>query len=305
LGVEIPIQKVSTAQKLLIRKCNAAGKPVITATQMLESMVVNPRPTRAEASDVSNAVLDGSDCVMLSSETSKGLYPLEAVRTMAAIATTAEQATDYQQLALQQQQQQQQPLSSPSTASAPGMTVSPILGPLKAASLGPQPPLRTKGESIAASAVHCAHDMRAAAIVVHSDSGAVARFVCKYRPAAPVILLTANKYTHMQARIVRGLWAVLVERQPQLQINTEQRGDSGAATNANAAATAATATGSGSAPVSASVLLATAIAFARARGWLAPAGSPTAAAHPQTLVLVSGNGAGVAGAAHSMRIIDV
>jgi pyruvate kinase len=113
LGVEISIQKVSSAQKMMIRKCNIVGKPIVTATQMLESMTANPRPTRAEATDVANAVFDGTDCVMLSGETASGDYPNEAVEVMAKICRSAEAAIDYESVFLSIMRNTHKPISRP------------------------------------------------------------------------------------------------------------------------------------------------------------------------------------------------
>uniref|UniRef100_A0A7S2R7I1 Pyruvate kinase n=1 Tax=Mucochytrium quahogii TaxID=96639 RepID=A0A7S2R7I1_9STRA len=164
LGMEIPAEKVFLAQKLMIRKCNVVGKPVVTATQMLESMIKAPRPTRAECTDVANAVLDGTDAVMLSGETAGGEYPIEAVNVMASICREAEGAINYPKLYL-------------ATRNTVNMARDSV-------------PLDTP-EAIASSAVKTTIDMGAKLLVVLTESGRTPRLVSKYRPQVPILVLTA------------------------------------------------------------------------------------------------------------------
>ncbi|KAE8711281.1 Pyruvate kinase, cytosolic isozyme [Hibiscus syriacus] len=155
LGMEIPIEKIFLAQKVMVYKCNIQGKPVVTATQMLESMIKSPRPTRAEATDVANAVLDGTDCVMLSGETAAGAYPELAVRTMAKICIEAESTIDYEDVFKRI------------------LKHSPV----------PMSPL----ESLAATAVKTANSASAALILVLTRGGSTAKLVAKYRPGKPIL----------------------------------------------------------------------------------------------------------------------
>lgn len=170
LGMEIPIEKVFLAQKMMIRKCNIAGKPVVTATQMLESMITNPRPTRAECADVANAVLDGSDAVMLSGETANGEFGNSAVHMMARTSLEAESIVQYDDLgdAIRRQT-------------------------LLSGSISP-------AESVASSAVKTAYDVNAKMIVVLTTSGTTARFIAKYRPHMPVLVLTAFPHVCRQTQ---------------------------------------------------------------------------------------------------------
>lgn len=178
LGVEIPVEQVFRAQKMMIKKCNISGKPCITATQMLESMIVNPRPTRAEATDVANAVLDGSDCVMLSGETAKGAYPIEAVAIMALICGEAEVDINYAEVYASLRKSIKLPISI--------------------------------SEAIASSAVKTAWDIQAPLIIALTESGNTALAVSKYRPIPPVVAVTANEQVCRQMQVLRGIYPILV-----------------------------------------------------------------------------------------------
>jgi len=173
LGMELPPEKVFLAQKMMIRKCNVAGKPVITATQMLESMICNPRPTRAECTDVANAVLDGSDCVMLSGETAGGQFPREAVALMASVCLEAESAIRYDQV------------------------FSDTLSLVR-----DKTGLLSVKEAIASSAVMTANAVNAKLIVVLTETGNTARLVAKFRPRQPILVLTPSANA---ARVSDGL----------------------------------------------------------------------------------------------------
>ncbi|MCZ8514083.1 pyruvate kinase [Paenibacillus filicis] len=175
LGVEIPVEDVPIIQKQMIRQCNQAGKPVITATHMLDSMQTNPRPTRAESSDVANAVLDGSDCVMLSGETAAGKYPVESVRTMAQIAERTEAILPYKEQYLKR-----------SAEVTPNIT-----------------------EVISQSVVGASLELEAKAILTPTESGFTARMVSKYRPSTPIVAIAPNERVLRRLSLVWGVTPVL------------------------------------------------------------------------------------------------
>jgi len=174
LGVEIPAEEVPLIQKDIIKRCNKAGKPVITATQMLESMINNPRPTRAEASDVANAILDGTDAVMLSGETAVGRFPVETVRIMSRIAEKAETAIDYRNI-----------LKQKDTTT------------------------KTITDAIGHATVTTALDLEAAAIISATKSGYTARMISKYRPPSKIIAVTPEEKVLRKLSLTWGVIPLL------------------------------------------------------------------------------------------------
>ena len=183
LGVEVPTEEIPIIQKNMIKKCNELGKPVITATQMLDSMIRNPRPTRAEVTDVANAIYDGTDAIMLSGETAAGKYPVEAVKVMASIAKRIEETLDYEEL-------------------------------LKASNLKGS----TVTDAISYATCTTAVELNASAIVTSTSSGHTARMVSKFRPKTPIVAATDSEVTKRQLSLS---WGVYTAKAPKAS-NTDE-----------------------------------------------------------------------------------
>ena len=183
LGVEVPTEEIPIIQKNMIKKCNELGKPVITATQMLDSMIRNPRPTRAEVTDVANAIYDGTDAIMLSGETAAGKYPVEAVKVMASIAKRIEETLDYEELL--------------KSSSLKGSTVT---------------------DAISYATCTTAIELNASAIVTSTSSGYTARMVSKFRPKTPIVAATDSEVTKRQLSLS---WGVYTAKAPKAS-NTDE-----------------------------------------------------------------------------------
>lgn len=177
LAIEVPFEKVPSLQKMMIKKCNLMGKPVITATQMMESMIKNPVATRAEVSDVANAILDGTDAIMLSEESTLGDYPIEAVTVMKTIAREMEK--DYPERAIVR--------------------------------VGEKGETKTS-DSVTSSVVKTAHDVGAKVIVALTDSGFTARMVSRHKPHANILALSPNSHTSNKLNLSFGCIPVTVPR---------------------------------------------------------------------------------------------
>ena len=175
LAVEIGAEKVPLLQKIIIKKCNDKGKPVITATQMLESMIKNPIPTRAEVNDVANAILDGTDAVMLSEETTLGDYPLKAVEVMARVARHTEENLDYEEVLKHNHMRH-----------------------------------KLVVDSISYSVVNVAHNVGAKAIFALTESGFTARMISRCKPKQPIIALTPNKKTYNRLALSFGCKPLMI-----------------------------------------------------------------------------------------------
>ena len=177
LGVEIPVQNVPAVQKMIIKKCNEAGKPVVTATQMLDSMIRNPRPTRAEVSDVANAILDGTDCIMLSGESANGDYPVEAVSTMAKIAEETEKTLEYK------------------------VAVSKAKSHIPAIS-----------GVISRAAANAANELKASAVITSTQTGATAKRISQCRPECPIVAVTSDVVVARQLAFSWGVYPIVADK---------------------------------------------------------------------------------------------
>lgn len=177
MGIELPTEEVPLYQKLIIRRCNEKGKPVITATQMLDSMVRNPRPTRAEVADVANAIFDGTDAVMLSGETAVGKYPVEAVQVMRSIADRADDAVPNQEI-----------LQRVAAQTVPNIA-----------------------DAICHATCVTAHELGLKAIVSSTRSGSTARKIARFRPSTPIVATTPSEKVARKLSLVWGIFPTIVD----------------------------------------------------------------------------------------------